>query len=195
MSSDNTPSPPEQPQPQAPQTSGETQSPAPPAQRPQPGPPRPGTPRPGGSTRPFPQGNKPFPKGDRPKNPGGMPESLDRREFGAGKPNNRELDKLIEDEMAQAMTGFSVESTIVNAETNQKARTPGTPAPGGKKKGRIVGIHGKDVFVDVPGGRSQGVLPIQQFEDKKPVVLYDIQERRIYPCPYADFLQDLCEKS
>jgi len=35
----------------------------------------------------------------------------------------------------------------------------------------------------------------KQFEDKKPVVLYDIQERRIYVYPYADFLRDLSEKS
>jgi hypothetical protein len=35
----------------------------------------------------------------------------------------------------------------------------------------------------------------RQFEDKKPVVLYDIQEKRIYVYPYADFLSDLSEKS
>ena len=35
----------------------------------------------------------------------------------------------------------------------------------------------------------------RQFEDKKPVVLYDIQEKRIYVYPYADFLNDLSEKS
>ncbi len=35
----------------------------------------------------------------------------------------------------------------------------------------------------------------RQFEDKRPVVLYDIQESRIYVYPYADFLRDLGEKS
>jgi hypothetical protein len=35
----------------------------------------------------------------------------------------------------------------------------------------------------------------RQFEDKKPVVLYDIQEKRIYFYPYVDFLRDLSEKS
>jgi hypothetical protein len=35
----------------------------------------------------------------------------------------------------------------------------------------------------------------RQFEDKKPVVLYDLQELRIYVYPYADFLRDLSEKS
>lgn len=35
----------------------------------------------------------------------------------------------------------------------------------------------------------------RQFEDKKPVVLYDLQEQRIYVYPYADFLSELSEKS
>lgn len=35
----------------------------------------------------------------------------------------------------------------------------------------------------------------RQFEDKRPVVLYDLQEARIYVYPYADFLRDLGEKS
>lgn len=39
------------------------------------------------------------------------------------------------------------------------------------------------------------LMAYRQFEDKKPVVLYDIQEKRIYVYPYADFLSDLGEKS
>jgi small subunit ribosomal protein S1 len=130
------------------------------AQPPRPGPPRPGAPRPGGSTRPFPQGNRP-PR-EKPLNPGGAPPLL--RDFGANKPNKRELDAQIEEELNQAMAGVDVSAAV--AETQQKPQPPGTP--GQRKKGRIVGIHGKDVFVDVPGGRSQGVLPIQQFEGKTP---------------------------
>jgi small subunit ribosomal protein S1 len=189
MSTENTPPPPEQPQAQPPQQDsgaltppGSTGQPAPgpgnPNQRgpqgrpfrPGSGPPRPGGPRPGGS-------NRPFPRGERPKDPGGKPPELDRRDFGpAVKPNNRELDKLIEDEMAQAMSGFNVESTVAQAENQQTARPLGTTAaPGGKKKGRIVGVHGKDVFVEVPGGRSQGVLPIQQFEGQPPVIGEEVE--------------------
>jgi small subunit ribosomal protein S1 len=110
-------------------------------------------------------------------NPGGMPANLERREFGGLKVNNRELDKMIEDELNQAMAGFSVESTVAQPESRQAAQAPGT-APGQRKRGRIVGVHGKDVFVEVPGGRSQGVLPLQQFEDAPPkvgdVVEFDI---------------------
>src|SRR5207247_876438 len=68
--------------------------------------PQPGARRPGGATRPF-LTNK-VPKGDRPPNPGGKPQLLDKKGFVGAKPNNRELDKLIEDEMNQAMAGFDV---------------------------------------------------------------------------------------
>ncbi len=138
------------------------------------GPPRPGGPRPGGATRPFPQGDKPFPKGDKPLNPGGMPQNLERREFGGLKPNNRELDAMIEEELNQAMTGFSVESTVAQTENIQKPQAAGT-IPGQRRKGRIVGIHGKDVFVEVPGGRSQGVLPLQQFEGRTPAMGEEVE--------------------
>ena len=126
--------------------------------------PAPGARRPGGASLRFPQSQKP--QSDKPLNPGGKPQQLDKKDFSGAKPNNRELDKLIEDELNQAMAGFDVTSTVVAEE--KKPAAPKTP--GQRKKGTIVGIHGKDVFVEVPGGRSQGVLPIQQFEGKPPII-------------------------
>lgn len=35
----------------------------------------------------------------------------------------------------------------------------------------------------------------QSFEDKKPIILFDIQEQRIYAYPYEDFKSDMNEKS
>lgn len=173
------PTPPAQPAPQPAPDASSTPAAGgtPPAGNPPPGPgrqgrpPQPGSPRREGASRPFPQGRNPFPRSERPQNVGGRPEELNKREFGALKPNNRELDKLIEDELSQAMAGFDVQSTVAQAETMQQPRpATTTAAPGGRKKGRVVGIHGKDVFVEVPGGRSQGVLPIQQFEGQPPKV-------------------------
>ena len=137
-------------------------------------PPQPGARRPGGASRPFPRSEKPFPKGDKPLNPGGAPPELGLRDFGANKPNNRELDKMIEDEMGQAMGDFRVETTVVEAEADQKPKAEGK-VPGQRRKGRIVGVHGKDVFVEVPGGRSQGVLPLQQFEGRVPAVGEEVE--------------------
>jgi hypothetical protein len=39
------------------------------------------------------------------------------------------------------------------------------------------------------------VAGYKQFEDKRPVMLYDIQEGRIYAYPYEDFKSDMCPKS
>ncbi len=160
------------PTPPAPENPAPNPAPPPPQGRGPGGPPRPGGPRPGGSNRPFPQGNKPFPRGDKPMNPGGAPQNLDRRDFGAFKPNNRELDQQIEDELKAAMSGFEVASTVAAEARPQQA--PGAPRTN-RKKGRVVGVHGKDVFVEVPGGRGQGVLPLQQFEGRTPAVGEEVE--------------------
>ena len=129
--------------------------------------PNPGGPRPGGADRPFPQGQKP--RTDKPLNPGGAPPQLDKRDFHAFKPNNRELDKQIEDELNAAMADFDVSATVARAETQQRPQARPT-GPSGRKLGVVVGVHGKDVFVEVPGGRGQGVLPLTQFEGRTPAV-------------------------
>jgi small subunit ribosomal protein S1 len=175
MSTDNAAPTPDQPTPAAPPAPAAPAVPAPAGVAPKPGapappgsgkgPPRPGGPRPGGPDRGPRGGDRPR-HSDKPLNPGGAPPQLN---FGAAKPNNRELDKLIEDELAAAMGDFDVTKTVAQAETVQKPQAAGKVA-GGKKVGVVVGVHGNDVFVEVPGGRSQGVLPLQQFEGRKPAV-------------------------
>ncbi|MGL4421947.1 MAG: 30S ribosomal protein S1 [Gemmataceae bacterium] len=88
-----------------------------------------------------------------------------RADFGTFKPNKRDLDQSIEDEMSAALSGFDALPKLDAPEPKPVAAPTGS-----RKKGRIVSIHGKDVFVDVPGGRGQGVLPIQQFEGKPPTI-------------------------
>src|ERR1700721_1932348 len=66
-------------------------------------PPKPGAPRPGGASRPFLRGEKQPQKGDKSFSSGGAPAQPVLRDFGAHKPNNRELDKLIEEELNQSM--------------------------------------------------------------------------------------------
>jgi small subunit ribosomal protein S1 len=82
-----------------------------------------------------------------------------------------DLDKDIEADLAAAMSGFETEIKEDTEAAKQKAmlaaQAPKTP--GGKKKGRVISIHGQDVFIDVPGGRSQGFMAITQF-DKPPAV-------------------------
>jgi hypothetical protein len=42
---------------------------------------------------------------------------------------------------------------------------------------------------------QQIVAGYKQFEDKRPVMLYDIQEHRIYAYPYEGFKNDMSPKS
>ena len=164
---------PEQPAPAPEQPAAPPAAPAPAQQS---RPPQPGGPRPGGASRPFPGGGgskKPFPRGDRPRNTGDAPPNLDRREFGAMKPNNRELDKAIEDELNAALGNFSADTALGEPKDPPPSAAGGfapQPPRTGRKQGRVAGIHGKDVFVDVPGGRGQGVIPLEQFEGQPPNV-------------------------
>jgi small subunit ribosomal protein S1 len=118
-----------------------------------------------------------MPRGDRPKNDGKPPVQLDLRDFAASKPNKRELDQSIEAELAAAMSGMDVSGMLANPETQDRpvAAAKAVALPGGRKKGRVVAIHGKDVFIDVPGGRSQGVMQILQFEGQPPAVGDEIE--------------------
>jgi len=43
--------------------------------------------------------------------------------------------------------------------------------------------------------RGNILMMYHRFEDKKPVMLFDIQEQRIYAYPYEDFRKELSEKS
>jgi small subunit ribosomal protein S1 len=124
----------------------------------------------GGPPRPGDRGPRKDlpPRGDRPRNDGAKPKDLDRVDFSALRPSKRDLDADLERELDAALAGFDPKGTVVADE--KKRSVPGAPKVREKKRGRIVAIHGKDVFIDVPGGRGQGVLPMLQFTEGKPVI-------------------------
>ncbi len=82
-------------------------------------------------------------------------------------PNLRELDAQVEDEFAAAMAGFD-EQKLLTADTAASNKDSAPAAQPGRKRGRVISIHGDDVFVEIPGGRSQGVLSLEQFENVAP---------------------------
>jgi small subunit ribosomal protein S1 len=93
--------------------------------------------------------------------------SLDDARFQAG-PSVKDLDAEIEGELEAALAGMSSHD-LLGAESSAKVRQQAGTAPDhGRKKGTVLSVHGQDVFVEVPGGRSQGVLPILQFPDGPP---------------------------
>lgn len=111
-------------------------------------------------------------RNDRPRNDGTAPKPMNFNDNIAAKPNKRLLDADIEAELAAALGGADLSTELGSAETQQKpAGLAGAiNLPAGRKRGTVLSLRGKDVFIDVPGGRSQGVLPIMQFEGKTPLV-------------------------
>lgn len=80
----------------------------------------------------------------------------------------RNLDKDLDSELEAAMGGMS--GTDLYGDLNKPEPKPEAGASPGQKKGRVLRVHGPDVFIEVPGGRSQGLLPLLQFPDGPPAV-------------------------
>jgi len=125
--------------------------------------------------RPFPRGGpggNRGPREDRPRNDGPKMPPPDRYEF--SKPSKFLLDQSIEEELKASLAGLDVGTTLENPETEIRSAVQ-PKLPGGRKRGKIVSIHGKDVFIDVPGGRGQGVLQLMHFDGKVPVIGEEVE--------------------
>src|SRR5438105_78433 len=70
-------------------------------------------------------------------------------------PNLRDLDAEIERELEEALGGGDTEGMLAEATRGGKPQPAQSDQPPGRKKGKIISIHGADVFVHVPGGRSE----------------------------------------
>jgi small subunit ribosomal protein S1 len=72
------------------------------------------------------------------------------------------LDDALQRELDEALGGMSLEDLIDAEEAVSRRADTGPPAAGGVRRGRVIAIHGDDIFVDM-GGKSQGVAPAMQF--------------------------------
>ncbi len=108
------------------------------------------------------------PRSERPKKP---PEA-DISPAAGGKPKLRDLDAEIEDEMRSALGEMS-EREMFGEPDSGKRTTPATNP--GFKTGNVVAVHGGDVFVEFPGNRSQGMLPLTQFPEGTPEIGTPVQ--------------------
>src|SRR6266849_6805579 len=104
-----------------------------------------------------------------PNNVGKVPSLEHEQSYGHGG-RFKNLDAEIERELQEALGGMSDKDLY-----GEPAQAQGQGPEQGRKKGRVHSIHGPDVFVDVPGGRSQGVLPMAQFPDGPPAVGSEIE--------------------
>jgi small subunit ribosomal protein S1 len=67
------------------------------------------------------------------------------------------------------------------AKDERRPTKPGEPKP--PQKGKVLRVHHGDVFIELPGGRSQGLLPATQFPEGPPAVgtEVDVQIERYDP--------------
>jgi hypothetical protein len=73
---------------------------------------------------------------------------------------------------------------------------PGGNSPRRWREQRHPANPESDYLLEAVEDNWRHVLAVyRQFEEKKPIVLYDIQEKRIHDYPNPDFLSELSEKS
>ncbi len=129
------------------------------------------TPKPAGEIQ-QPAGNKPDriqllreKRDSRPKEPPPpkVPSLEKEQTYGFGKKIDA-FDAEMEHEMEEALAGFGDQDLLGKEERHRKPATAESPM----KKGRVYSVHGPDVFIELPGGRTQGVLPVEQFPEGPP---------------------------
>src|SRR6185437_16207429 len=83
------------------------------------------------------------------------------------------FDEEMERQLQEAMSGMS-DKELYGEPAQHAPRGKAAPDPG-PKKGKVFRIHGQDVFIDLPGGRTQGVLPMLQFPDGPPAIGTEVE--------------------
>lgn len=86
------------------------------------------------------------------------------------RPNMRSLDAMIEEEMQSAMAEITEKGLLDDPAPRVRTAGEKRPAPSPLRQGKVVGIHIDDVFIEIPGNRAQGVLPLLQFPDGAPAI-------------------------
>jgi small subunit ribosomal protein S1 len=107
-------------------------------------------------------------KGKPSEQPNPEPKPGPPRNLSEDRPKLSELDAAIEQELNDALGSFNDKE--IYGEPERERRKPPATGEQGRKKGKVIALHGADVFIEVPGGRSQGVLPLLQFPDGPPAI-------------------------
>jgi small subunit ribosomal protein S1 len=89
-------------------------------------------------------------------------------------PLKRQWDSGLEAELEAAMTGFDPATVSVASPRAGRAARPdvadrqrGQESQPGPRKGRVIRVRGKSIFIDL-GGKSEGILPVDQLEGPLP---------------------------
>jgi small subunit ribosomal protein S1 len=98
-----------------------------------------------------------------------MPSLQHEVEYGGKRPVDA-FDAEMESLLNEAMEGFDG-NELLSRDAGERARA----AEPGPKKGKVLRIHGQDIFIDLPGGRTQGVISSQQFPDGLPAIGTEVE--------------------
>jgi small subunit ribosomal protein S1 len=91
------------------------------------------------------------------------PPSLEKEQtYGFGKKIDA-FDAEMERELEEALTGFTGKDLLAEDKAHKRGQ-PSEPM----KKGKVYRVHGPNVFIELPGGRTQGVLPLEMFPEGAP---------------------------
>jgi ribosomal protein S1 len=101
-----------------------------------------------------------------------VPSLQHEQAYGFGKKIDA-FDEEMERQLQEAMSGMSDKDLY--GEPARPASRGKTAADAGPKKGKVFRIHGQDVFIDLPGGRTQGVLPLLQFPEGPPALGTEVE--------------------
>jgi ribosomal protein S1 len=112
------------------------------------------------------------PREKPPQHAGKVPSLQHEQAYGFGKKIDA-FDEEMERQLQEAMSGMSEKD--IYGEPAQRSPRGKTAADAGSKKGKVFRIHGQDVFIDLPGGRTQGVLPLMQFPEGPPALGTEIE--------------------
>jgi small subunit ribosomal protein S1 len=82
----------------------------------------------------------------------------------------RDLDIEIEAELEAAIAAIDDNLLLGSGKPSEKNREPRRGDASQRQKGKVMRVHQGDVFVEMPGGRSQGLMPMTQFPDGLPKV-------------------------
>jgi small subunit ribosomal protein S1 len=125
------------------------------------------------TTPPAEQPTPAKPPREKPPQPAGRVPSLQHEQsYGFGKRIDA-FDEDMERQLQEAMSGMS-DKDLYGEPAQRRRRDKDVPDTG-PKKGSVFRIHGQDVFIDLPGGRTQGVLPLLQFPEGPPAIGTEIE--------------------
>jgi small subunit ribosomal protein S1 len=114
-----------------------------------------------------------------------MSDTQKRKDDERVRPKNS-MDDALAREIEDALGSMSLEEMIEDEEKARKAAAAApvvagqeqSTTPTSVKRGRVIAIHGDDIFVDM-GGKSQGLLPKSQYEGQAVPAVGDVLELTI----------------